>query len=153
MATEAKAAGAKTVDAKTVSAPFDRVGFLDGIADPVRREEADRLLTIFAEVTGYPPWLWGGSIVGFGRYAYRYDSGHSGESLATGFAPRKAELSVYILPGYADFGDILARLGPHRVGKACLYLKRLDRVDEGALRELIRAGLDDLAMRWRVLPE
>ncbi len=153
MATEAKAAGAKTVDAKTVSAPFDRAGFLDGIADPLRREEADRLLTIFAEVTGYPPRLWGGSMVGFGRYAYRYDSGHSGESLATGFAPRKAELSVYILPGYADFGDILARLGPHRVGKACLYLKRLDRVDEGALRELIRAGLDDLAMRWRVLPE
>ena len=148
MATEAKTSGAKTV-----SAPFDRAGFLGGIDDPLRREEADRLLTIFAEVTGYPPRLWGGSMVGFGRYAYRYDSGHVGETLATGFAPRKAELSIFILPGYADFGDILARLGPHRTGKACLYLKRLDRVDEGALRDLIRAGLDSLATRWQVLPE
>ncbi|TAG15394.1 MAG: DUF1801 domain-containing protein [Rhodobacterales bacterium] len=153
MATAAKTAGAKTSGAKTVSAPFDQAGFLDRIADPVRRAEADRLLAIFAEVTGYPPRLWGGSMVGFGRYAYRYDSGHSGESLATGFAPRKAEVSVYILPGYAAFGDILARLGPHRIGKACLYLKRLDRVDEGALRDLIRAGLDSLATQWPVLAE
>ncbi|NJS40146.1 MAG: DUF1801 domain-containing protein [Rhodobacteraceae bacterium] len=157
MATEAKASGAKTATktagAKTVSAPFDRAGFLAAIADPVRREEADRLLTIFAEVTGYLPRQWGGSMVGFGRYAYRYESGHAGESLATGFAPRKAELSVYILPGYADFADILARLGPHRTGQSCLYLKRLDRVDEGALRDLIRAGLDNLATRWEVLPE
>jgi hypothetical protein len=137
-------------DAKTTGAAFDRAAFLDGIADPARRDEADRLLTIFAEASGYPPRLWGGSMVGFGRYAYRYDSGHSGESLATGFAARKAELSIYILPGYADFGDILARLGPHRLGKACLYLKRLDRVDEGALRDLIRAGLEDLGKRWTI---
>lgn len=139
-------------DARTPGATFDRAAFLDGIPDPVRLAEADRLLTIFAEVTGYPPRLWGGSMVGFGRYAYRYDSGHSGESLATGFAPRKAELSIYILPGTAGFGDILARLGPHRVGKACLYLRRLDRVDEGALRDLIRAGLEDLGTRWIIHP-
>ena len=139
-------------DATTPGAPFDRVAFLDGIPGPDRKAEAERLLTIFAEASGYPPRLWGGSMVGFGRYAYRYDSGHSGESLATGFAPRKAELSIYILPGYADFGEILARLGPHRTGKACLYIKRLDRVDEGALRDLIRAGLEDLGTRWTIHP-
>ena len=136
---------------KTKSAALDRVEWLAGV-DPARREEAERLLAIFAEVTGWEPRLWGPSMVGFGRYAYRYESGHGGESLATGFSPRKAELSVYILPGYGDFGTILQRLGPHRTGKACLYIKRLSAVDEGVLRELIRAGLDDLRSRWEVHP-
>lgn len=138
-------------DAKTKSAALDREVWLAGVEDK-RREEAARLLAIFGAVTGWEPRLWGPSMVGFGRYEYRYDSGHGGESLATGFSPRKAELSVYILPGYADFGGILSRLGPHRLGKACLYIKRLDAVDEGALRELIRAGLEDLGRRWPVHP-
>lgn len=137
--------------AKTTSTPLDRTVWLAGV-EPTRREEADRLLTIFGEVTGWEPRLWGPSMVGFGRYEYRYDSGHGGESMATGFSPRKAELSVYILPGYADFGPILSRLGPHRLGKACLYVKRLSLVDEGALRDLIRAGLADLGKRWVIHP-
>jgi hypothetical protein len=137
--------------AKMQSAALDREVWLAGV-EPARRAEAGRLLAIFAEATGWEPRLWGPSMVGFGRYVYRYDSGHGGESLATGFSPRKAELSVYILPGYADFGSILSRLGPHRLGKSCLYIKRLDAVDEGVLRELIRAGLEDLARQWPVHP-
>lgn len=139
-------------EAKTKSAAFDKAGFLAGVESDDRRAETERLLTIFAAETGWEPRLWGRSMVGFGRYEYRYDSGHSGESLATGFSPRKAELSIYILPGYADFGTILARLGPHRIGKSCLYLKRLSSVDEGALRDLIRAGLKDLGKRWPIHP-
>lgn len=138
-------------EAKTKSAPLDREPWLAGV-DPRRRGEAGRLLAIFGEVTGWEPRIWGPSMVGFGRYAYRYASGHSGESLATGFSPRKAELSIYIMPGYADFGALLARLGPHRTGKSCLYLRRLAAVDEGVLRELIRAGLADLARYWPVHP-
>ncbi|MBL9052623.1 MAG: DUF1801 domain-containing protein [Tabrizicola sp.] len=136
---------------KTRSAPLDRQVWLTGVEER-RRDEALRLMTIFAEVTGWEPRLWGPSMVGFGRYEYRYASGHSGESLATGFSPRKAELSIYILPGYADFGGILSRLGPHRTGKSCLYLKRLSAVDESVLRELIRAGLQDLGKRWTLHP-
>jgi hypothetical protein len=138
-------------DAKTTSAPLDATAWLAGVEE-TRRDEAQRLLTLFSSVTGWEPRLWGPSILGFGRYDYRYDSGHSGQSLATGFSPRKAEISVYILPGYADFGPILSRLGPHRVGKSCLYIKRLDRIDETVLAELIRAGLDDLARRWTIHP-
>ena len=138
-------------EAKTKSAALDREVWLAGVEDQ-RRVEAGKLLSLFGEVTGWEPRLWGPSIVGFGRYEYRYDSGHGGESLATGFSPRKAELSVYILPGYAGFGGILARLGPHRLGKACLYIRRLDAVDEGALRELIRAGLEDLGKQWPLHP-
>lgn len=136
---------------KTKSAPLDHEAWLDGI-DPARRLEAGHLLDIFSEVTGWEPRLWGPSMVGFGRYAYRYDSGHSGESLATGFSPRKAEMSIYLLPGGGEFGPILARLGPHRMTNACLYIKRLAAVDEAVLREVIRAALDDLGKRWELLP-
>lgn len=138
-------------EAKTTSAALDRDVWLAGVL-PARRDEAERLLAIFGEVTGWEPRLWGPSMVGFGRYAYRYDSGQSGESLATGFSPRKTELSVYILPGGGEFGGLLARLGPHRMAKACLYIRRLSAVDEGVLRALIRAGLEDLATRWELHP-
>jgi hypothetical protein len=94
----------------------------------------------------------GGSIIGYGSYHYRYDSGRTGDFLATGFAPRKAGMVVYIMPGYADFGPILDRLGPHRKGQSCLYLGRLAGVELDALRDLIRAGLADLGRRWPVRP-
>lgn len=135
----------------TKFAALDRAAWLDTV-DPSRQAEASLLLALFQRVTGWKPQLWGPTIAGFGRYEYRYDSGHSGESPATGFSPRKPEIVVYILPGYTDFAQILARLGPHRLGKSCLYLKRLDRIDLGVLEELIRAGLDDLAMRWTIHP-
>jgi len=138
-------------DAKTKSVALDREVWLAGVL-PARRAEAERLLAIFGEVTGWEPRLWGPSMVGFGRYAYRYESGHSGESLATGFSPRKTELSIYLMPGGGEYAEILARLGPHRMTKACLYLKRLSAVDEGVLRALIRAGLADLGARWEVHP-
>jgi hypothetical protein len=138
-------------EAKTKSAALDPAAWLADVEE-ARRGEAERLLDLFGDVTGWAPRLWGPSMVGFGRYEYRYDSGHSGESFATGFSPRKAEVSIYILPGYADFGAILERLGPHRLGKACLYLRRLSAVDESALRDLIRAGLEDLNRRWTVRP-
>jgi hypothetical protein len=138
--------------AKTTSAALDRGAFMAGVDGPGRRAEAERLMEIFAEVTGWEPRLWGASIIGFGRYAYRYESGQGGTSLVTGFSPRKAELSIYILPGYADFAPILSRLGPHRLGKACLYIKRLDKVDEGVLAELIAAGVAEMTRRYDVHP-
>lgn len=127
-------------------------GFLAAVEPEARRAEAARLDAIFREVTGWQPRMWGPSLVGYGRYAYTYDSGHSGVAMATGFAPRKTELVVYIMPGYADLGPVLAGLGPHRLGKSCLYLKRLAGINEDALRSLIRAGLEDLGRRWTVEP-
>ncbi len=130
----------------------------DGLADYLaaldepRQTEARRLIAIFREETGFEPVLWGPSLVGFGRYDYTYASGHQGSHLATGFSARKAELSIYILPGYTDYGHILADLGKHRLGKACLYLKRLEGVNEDALRRLIRAGLADLGKSWPIHP-
>jgi Domain of unknown function (DU1801) len=136
-------------EAKTKSAALDRKAWAAGV-DLARQAEAERLLVLFSEVTGWEPRLWGPSMVGFGRYEYRYDSGHSGESLVVGFSPRKAELSLYGL--IAGTEGLLAKLGPHRVGKGCLYVKKLAAVDEGVLREMIRGGIADTKARWPVYP-
>ena len=122
------------------------------IAQDQKRADAVTLDALFREVSGYQPRMFGGSIIGYGSYAYTYDSGHSGVSIATGFAPRKSNIVLYIMPGYADFGAILARLGKHKIGKSCLYINKLADVDTEVLKELIRAGLDDLATRWPISP-
>ena len=139
-------------DRMTVPSDASVEAFLETV-QPVRRREDARILdALFREVTGWQPVLWGSSILGYGRYDYTYASGHSGQSLATGFAPRKANSVVYIMPGYADFQEILSRLGPHRLGKSCLYLGALSRIDLDVLKELIRAGLADLGTRWEIAP-
>ena len=137
---------------RTVASDADVAAFLDAVEPERRRTEGQRLDAIFREVTGFAPRMWGATIVGYGRYHYRYDSGREGDFLATGFSPRKANLVLYILPGYADFGDILGRLGKHRKGRSCLYLNTLADADEAALRDLIAAGLADLGRRWAVHP-
>ena len=120
------------------------------IAQDQKRADAVTLDALFREVSGYQPRMFGGSIIGYGSYSYTYDSGHSGVSIATGFAPRKSNIVLYIMPGYADFGAILARLGKHKIGKSCLYINKLADIDTEVLKELIRAGLDDLATRWPI---
>ena len=126
--------------------------FLQAVEPERRRADAMRLDAIFREVTGFEPVMWGPSIIGYGRYHYRYASGREGDFLATGFSPRKAALSIYIMPGYADFGPILKALGKHKTGKSCLYINKLADIDEAVLKRLIRAGLDDLAKFWPVEP-
>ncbi|WP_417523030.1 DUF1801 domain-containing protein [Marinovum sp.] len=126
--------------------------FLAAVSPDRRREEAQALDQLFREVTGFQPRMWGPSMVGYGQYHYRYATGREGDALATGFSPRKARLSIYIMPGYADFGDILARLGKHSTGVSCLYVNKLADIDLDVLAELIRAGLRDLATHWPVQP-
>ncbi len=137
---------------KTRPNDADVLAFLGAVEPERRRVDALRLNEIFREVTGFEPVMWGASIVGYGSYHYVYKSGREGDFLATGFSPRKTSLTIYIMPGYADFGDILKRLGKHKTGRSCLYINRLDAVDEHALRELISAGLRDLGTRWQIAP-
>ncbi|WP_250005887.1 DUF1801 domain-containing protein [Actinoplanes sp. M2I2] len=111
--------------------------FLETIADEQRRRDARLLVDLMAEVTGAAPAMWGGGIVGFGSRHYRYESGREGDVAAVGFAPRKAQTVLY-LTGYLDsYADLLDRLGPHTHGKGCLYVKRVDRADQAALREIV----------------
>jgi len=137
-------------DAKTQVQDIAFADWVAGVEPQPRQAEAVALDALFRRVTGFEPQVWTGGIVGYGAYDYTYASGHSGTWMATGFAPRKARLSIYIMPGYADFGPILDRLGPHSKGKSCLYITRLARVDLDVLGELIAAGLRDLATHWPV---
>jgi Domain of unknown function (DU1801) len=123
--------------------------FLDAIPDETRRTDARQLRTMMAEVTGDTPVLWGSSIVGFGRYDYRYESGHRGTSPSAGLAPRKQQLVVYLVGGFEDRHDkLLAQLGPHKTGKGCFVPQRLADVDLDVLRELVdRRGVDRAAHR------
>ena len=137
---------------KTQPTSASVVDFLATVDPSGKAADAIALDALFQRVTGFKPKLWGESIIGYGRYNYTYKSGRSGEFLATGFAPRKAAFSIYIMPGYADFGHIMKRLGKHRKGRACLYVNKLADIDIDVLAELIRAGLDDLNDIWPVQP-
>jgi hypothetical protein len=123
--------------------------FLARVPDEERREDAHRLCAMMQEITGEPPTMWGTSIVGFGTYHYRYASGHEGDSALAGFSPRRQHLAIYLIGDFSNrHQPVLARLGPHKTGKGCLYIKRLDNVNQDALRELIdrsvrvRKGID-----------
>ena len=125
--------------------------FIAAVDHPVRRADAETLDAMFRRVTGWAPKMWGPSLIGYGKYDYTYDSGRTGEMLATGFSPRKANLVLYIMPGYAEYAPMLDRLGKHKLGKSCLYINKLADVDMDVVEEIVRAGLDDLAKRWPVM--
>lgn len=137
---------------KTQATSASVADFIASVEHSVRRADAEALDTLFREVTGFAPVMWGPSIIGYGRYHYRYASGREGDFLATGFSPRKANLSIYIMPGYGNFDTIMARLGKHKTGRSCLYVNKLADIDMGVLAELIRAGLCDLDSHWPVQP-
>lgn len=115
--------------------------FLNAIADEERRKDCKALTRLMQEVTGETPAMWGTSIVGFGRYHYRYDSGREGDWFLAGFAPRKQDLTLYITAGFDRYAALMKRLGKHKTGRSCLYIKRLADIDEGVLRELVSASV------------
>ena len=114
--------------------------FLAAVEHPVRRGDGFRLLALMSGITGEPAQMWGPTIVGFGRYHYKYASGREGDAAAVGFSPRKSSLSLYGLTYGPEAADLLGRLGKHKVGAGCLYVNKLDDVDEAVLAELIRLG-------------
>jgi Domain of unknown function (DU1801) len=124
-------------------------GFVARVPDEQRRQEAGRLCAMMQEITGEPPVMWGTSIIGFGTYHYRYASGREGDSALASFSPRRQHLVIYLVGEFEErHQSVVARLGPHKTGKGCLYIKRLNDVDLEALRELIdrsvrvRKGID-----------
>jgi len=114
--------------------------FLASVEHPARRADGFELLELMRSVTGQDAVMWGPSIVGFGRYHYRYGSGREGDSAAVGFSPRKANLALYGLTYGPDADRLLPVLGKHKTGAACLYINRLDDVDRDVLAGLIRSG-------------
>ena len=136
---------------KTVATHADIAAFIETVEPARRRAEASVLLGLMSGITGMEPRMWGPSIIGFGRYAYRYDSGRSGESFLTGFAPRKAASVVYVMPGFKPYEAQLACLGPHKHSVSCLYLSNLQKNDLSALEEIIADSVERMKSKyeWR----
>lgn len=115
--------------------------FLNQVADEVRREDCFKIARMMEEITGSKPKMWGASIVGFGSYHYKYASGQEGDWPIICFSPRKQDLTLYIMPGFAEYGDLMKQLGKHRTGKSCLYIKQLSDIHVPTLKKLIRASV------------
>ena len=126
---------------KTRQNDQDVTEFLSNVANDKRRADAFTVLQLMGEITGIEPAMWGSSIVGFGNYHYAYASGREGDWFLTGFSPRKQALTLYIISGFAQYDHLLKRLGKFKIGKSCLYIKKLEDIDLNVLRELIEASI------------
>lgn len=123
--------------------------FLAALDDPRQRADAKKLSRMMREATGCRAKMWGTSIVGFGSYHYVYASGREGDWPIVGYSPRKQNLSIYIMSGFSGNEKLMARLGKHKTGKSCLYLKRLDDVDEQVLRQLIDKSVHYMRSKYK----
>jgi Domain of unknown function (DU1801) len=126
---------------KTQANDGDVDAFLDRVPDPQRRADAVAVRKLMADVSGQPGRMWGDSIVGFGQQHLRYSSGRELDWFVVGFSPRKQSMTIYLTEGFEAHQALLDRLGPHSLGKSCLYVKRLDDVDIDVLRELVGASV------------
>lgn len=132
---------------KTKPTKVNPRAFIKQVENEQRRKDALELLKMMQDVTGAKPTMWGPSIIGFDRYRYRYASGHSGEAPLAGFSPRKQELVVYLAPDL-DNSALMKKLGKHKTGKSCLYIKTLDDVNRGVLRDLVAASVAATRKRY-----
>lgn len=133
---------------KTIATPVDPAAFIAAIADPGQQADARTLGVLMTRLTGAPAVMWGPSIIGFGRYHYRYESGREGEMCRIGFAPRKGQTVLYLMDGYAEHAADLALLGRHKTGKSCLYIRRLADIDLGVLETMIGRSLAWMAQKY-----
>ncbi len=123
--------------------------FLDKIPDETRRIECYAILNMMKRVTNAEPKIWGTGLVGFGNYHYKYESGHEGDCFVTGFAPRKGALTLYITAGVERFPKLLAKLGKHKAGKGCLYIKKLDDVNLSVLEDLVKQSVEQTRAKYK----
>ena len=134
---------------KTIPTDESVSAFIAALNDPGKQADCNMLIEMMRRLTGAEPVLWGPSIVGFGKYHYVYDSGREGDAMLAGFSPRKNELVVYLMGKIPDQAELLDKLGRHRMGKACLYIKRLEKVDLAVLETLISKSIAALKAKYR----
>ena len=132
---------------KTKVTAIDPHDFIKQVDDQEKRQDSEELIKLMSKVVGKPPKMWGPTIVGFGKYRYKYATGLEGEICLTGFSPRKPSLVLYIGPGLGD-KELMSRLGKHKRGKGCLYIKKLADVDRAVLKELIVKSVTEMRKRY-----
>jgi hypothetical protein len=118
-------------------------GFLAKVDDPARRADCKTLVAMMSKATGAKPVMWGPAIVGFGSWTYRYANGKALEWPLAAFSPRKTDLTLYFMPGFQKYKDLMTGLGKYKTGKSCFYVKRLEDVDTGLLKKLITTSVKD----------
>ena len=133
---------------KTKATPVNVDEFIEAVTDERQRGDAKKIIAVMERLSGHPPKMWGPSIIGFGQYHYKYESGHEGDMARIGFSPRKGNIVLYLVPGFTGQPDLLAKLGKHKTGKSCLYIKRLSDIDEAVLEELCHASLAYMAEHY-----
>jgi len=133
---------------KTTETTASVEDFINAVENDQKRKDSQELIAMMRKITGAEPRMWGASLVGFDQYHYKYASGREGDFFITGFSPRKTALTVYIMPGFEDYEEKMARLGPHKTGKSCLYLKNLDAVDRGVLEEIIQDSVEAMRKKY-----
>jgi len=133
---------------KTVETQASVNAFIEAVDNESRRSDSRELVVLMQTITGHEPKMWGPSMVGFGSYHYRYASGREGDYFITGFSPRKTALTVYIMPGLERYASALERLGPHKTGKSCLYLKNLETIDRNVLKEIIQDSVEHMRREY-----
>jgi glycine cleavage system protein P-like pyridoxal-binding family len=138
------------VKIKTTKNDLSVADYLNGIKSVEMRRNAKQLAKVFKQTTGAKPKMWGTSIVGYGEYIYYRSNGDDGLSAATGFSIRNSGPTLYIMPGYTDFSPLLKKIGPHKLGKSCLYLKNLEGIDLDIVSKLVAAGIKDLKKNHEV---
>ncbi|WP_173916736.1 DUF1801 domain-containing protein [Halobacillus sp. Marseille-Q1614] len=126
---------------KTKETDHSVTEFIAKVDHPKKKEDAYRLLEIFEETTGYQAKMWGASVIGFGKYHYKYESGHEGEAPLVGFSPRKSKISLYFAPGDEKREELLKDFGKHTTGKACVYINKIEDINVDVLKELIRQSM------------
>ena len=123
--------------------------FIDTIGDMEKREACQKLLDVFAVASGEKPQMWGTAIVGYGSYHYESErSAQKGDWMLTGFSPRKANLTIYIMPGFENYTDTMRNLGKYKTSKSCLYIKHLSDIDVKVLEKLIKRSVDDMRKKY-----
>ena len=123
---------------KTVETSNSVEEFLGSITDDQKQKDARKMVSMMQKMSGVNPKMWGSSIVGFGNYHYKYDSGREGDFMKIGFSSRAQNLTLYIMPGFDRYDDLMQQLGKYKTGKSCLYIKKLEDVDWDILEELVR---------------
>lgn len=138
----------RTSDVKTKPTSQSVTAFINAVENETRRKDAKTLLALMKKVTGEKPVMWGPSIIGFGEYHYKYESGREGDFMLVGFSPRKANMVLYVLGSLGEDEPLLKKLGSHKRGVGCLYVKSLDTVDAGILGKIVAKSYKTTKMRW-----
>ena len=129
---------------KTKPTKNSPANYIDSVQDSQKRADSLKLLNLITEWTNLQPEMWGASIISSGKVHYKYASGREGDWMAVGFAPRKLNLTVYIMSGFEGFEDLLEKLGPHRLGKSCLYIKDLESIDLEILKKIVQKSVKSI---------